>query len=113
MSTYQSWNFSSVSFQQRASRRFCTSQDAFLFHERMPMVDTFYQDMVEFFCHNGRSIFGILIDTNPKAQSKITPQVLWVREKRYSTVISEECHSPGQKDKYNPWYLKYKILNEN
>ena len=63
--------------------------------------------------HNGISIFDILIDPNPKERPKNTPQVLWVRSKRYSTVISEKCHGSGQKDKYNPWYLKYQVLNES
>ena len=44
---------------------------------------------------------------------KNTPQVLWVRGKRYSTDISETFHGTGQKDKHTPWYLKYKLLNEN
>ena len=56
--------------------------------------------------HNERSIFDILIDPNPNAQPKYTPQVLWVCVKRHSTVISEIFHGSGQKDKYYPWYLK-------
>ena len=63
--------------------------------------------------HNVRSIFDILIDTNPKAGPKNNPQVLWVRGKRYSNVISETFHGSRQKDKYNPCYLKYKVLNES
>ena len=63
--------------------------------------------------HNVRSIFDILIDTNPKARPKNTPQVCWVRVKHYSTDISENCHGSGQKDKHTPWYIKYKLLNEN
>ena len=63
--------------------------------------------------HNRRSIFDILIDPYPNARPKNTPQVLWVRGKCYSNFISEKIHGSGKKDKYNPWYLKYKVLNEN
>ena len=74
---------------------------------------TFIKIWWHFLSHNGRSIFDILIDPYPNARPKNTPQVLWVRGKRYSNVISEKCHGSGQKDKYNPWYLKYKVLNYN
>ena len=56
--------------------------------------------------HNERFIIDILMDTNPNARPKNTPQVFLVRGKRYSNVISEDFHGSGQKEKYNPWYLK-------
>ena len=65
------------------------------------------------FSHNGRSIFDIAIDPNIKARPKNTPQIFWVRGKRYSTDISEKCHVSWQKDKHIPWYLIYKSLIEN
>ena len=63
--------------------------------------------------HNRRSIFDIIIDPNPKERPKNTPQVICVRGKQYSSVVSEGFHGSWQKEKYNQWYLKYKVLNEN
>ena len=50
---------------------------------RIPFINIWWHLL----SHKGISIFDILIDTNPKARPKNTPQVLWVRGKRYSTVI--------------------------
>ena len=66
-----------------------------------------------FLSHDGRYIFDILIDLNLNARLKNTPQLLWVRGKLYSTVLSEKCHGSWKKEKYNLWYIKYKVLNEN
>ena len=63
--------FSSFSFQKRASQYFCNLWAAFLFHERMPMVHTFYQYMVAFFSHNRRSISDILIDHTNKHDQRV------------------------------------------
>ena len=85
----------------------------FLFHEWMHMADTFFKIWCHLLSHKGRSIFDILIDTNPNPRPKNTPRVLWVRGKHYSHFISEKCHGSGQKDKYNPQFIKSKVLNEN
>ena len=113
MSTYQSWNFSSVSFQKCASRRFCTSWAAF-FVSRMNAYGVYLLSRYGgIFWVMTEYTFDILIDPNLNARLKNTPQLLWVRGKLYSTVLSEKCHGSWKKEKYNPWYIKYKVLNEN
>ena len=113
MSTYRSWNVSSVSFQQRASRRFCNYWDTF-FASLTDVYGGYLLSRYGCICWViTEDLFSIyLLIRIHKHNWKKTPQFLWVCGKRYSTFISEKNYVSGQKDKYNPWYLKYKVLNE-
>ena len=72
------------------------------------MVDTLFKNMVALVELKKKIYFFILLDTNPDDRPENTPQVFWVRGKRYSTNISDKCRRSGPKDKHLPWYLDYK-----
>ena len=71
ISTYWSWNVSFVSFQQRASRRFCTSQAAF-FVSLMCAYGVYPLSKYGGTCwvKNRRSIIDILLDPNQDDQTE-------------------------------------------
>ena len=113
MSTYRSWNFSSVSFQQRASCRFCTSRATFFFMDVCLWWIPFIKIWWHLLNQNRRSIFDILFYPNSDDRLENTPQVFWVCGKRYSTDISSKCRGSIPKDKHPTCYLPYKLVNEN